>query len=63
MLFYLIAIVLVIVSPLAVPVMTTVFYAARDLRQGALDAHAQRSTGALHPTFRATRTRAVPAEA
>jgi hypothetical protein len=61
MLFYLIAIVLVIVSPLAVPVITTVFYAARDLRQGALDAHAQRS--ALHPTFRAVRTRAVPAEA
>ena len=43
MVSYLIAIVIVFVSPLAVPVATTVFYAVRDWRRRAVDARAERS--------------------
>jgi uncharacterized membrane protein len=65
MVSYLIAIVIVFVSPLAVPVTTTVFYAVRDWRQRAVDARAERSpaVGAVRPAFRAARTPVVPAEA
>ena len=45
MVSYLIAIVIVFVSPLAVPVATTVFYAVRDWRRRAVDARAERSPG------------------
>ena len=41
MVSYLIAIVIVFVSPLAVPVATTVFYAVRDWRRRAVDARAR----------------------
>jgi uncharacterized membrane protein len=55
MVSYLIAIVIVFVSPLAVPVATTVFYAVRDWRRRAVDARAERSpaVGAVRPALRA----------
>jgi uncharacterized membrane protein len=64
MVSYLIAIVIVFVSPLAVPVATTVFY-ARDWRRRAVDARAERSpaVGAVRPALRAARTSVVTAEA
>ena len=49
MVSYLIAIVIVFVSPLAVPVATTVFYAVRDWRRRAVDARAERSPGRRRP--------------
>ena len=65
MVSYLIAIVIVFVSPLAVPVATTVFYAVRDWRRRAVDARAERSPaiGAVRPALRAARTSVVTAEA
>ena len=64
MVSYLIAIVIVFVSPLAVPVATTVFY-ARDWQRRAVDARAERSpaVGAVRPALRAARTSVVTAEA
>lgn len=65
MVFYLLAILTIFVAPLAVPVTTTVYYAIRDSRKRAADAHAAHPArvGAVRPAFRPARTAAVPSEA
>ena len=61
-LFYLVAIVLVLVSPLIVPISVTILHAVRDFKQRAAAARPA-IAGAVRPAFGPALAGAVPAAA